>query len=393
MQSNAGKPAILDVWSHIHPRYGGIGPAAGALAQAVQNRWNCATGQLAVCHAFESERTDATAMNIQTVVPRGRRPLADASLIRPLRSAISHCDVCHVHGLWEPHSLAVRKIGLQLGKPIVSSVHGMLERWELSNKRFKKTIYSLLFERPSLARSSCLRALSVQEAEDYRRFGLDNPIALIPNGIAPLTRVDTSEFLAEHPYLQEKRVVLFLGRIHHKKGVLRLLEAWPTIVGKHRDAHLLIAGAEYEETGAIAHQLIRATNIQDSVTFAGVLSGYRKLAALSMATCFCLPSYSEGMSIAALEALSIGLPVVITPACNIDGVTKAGAGYVCSNNPAELATSISDCLSLTSLQWNAMSSAASSLASLNYDWSVVGQQMAAVYAWLLGGPRPDCILR
>lgn len=385
-------PGVLDVWSHIHPRFGGIGPAALALAEAVQSSWDCLTRQIAVCSTEESREAPNVEKTLTIIPSGGARPLADASIGRNLEPAVLNSDVCHVHGLWEPHSLAVRRIAKQLRKPIVSSVHGMLEHWELRNKGMKKKVYSAFFERPSLAQSACLRALSAKEANDYRRFGLQNPIAVIPNGIRNIERVNPNALLIQFPQLKNKRIVLFLGRIHHKKGILRLLESWSTVTRNCPDAHLLIAGSEYGHTGTQIHRLIRTNRIETSVTCAGVLSGYAKVAALSAATCFCLPSYSEGMSIAVLEALSIGLPVVVTHACNVDGVEGAGAGYICTTDPDTIASGVSKCLSLTNSEWQAMSSAARILARQRFDWSIVGEDMALVYQWILGGAKPKCIL-
>ena len=140
-----------------------------------------------------------------------------------------------------PHA-SDRRVARQLGKPVLSSGHGMLEKWELANKGLKKRVYSWLFERSSLAQSACLRALTLQEAEDYRRYGLTNPIALIPNGIRIQSRIERDVLLSRFPELRQKAIVLYLSRLHHKKGILNLIESW-RLVSKHQpDAHLLVAG-------------------------------------------------------------------------------------------------------------------------------------------------------
>ena len=383
---------FLDVWPHIDPRFGGVGPAAAALARAVQDSSAWKGTLLAICNRNESERHEDIPESVQIIVGDAPRPFTDLGLIRPLKTAVRQCDICHVHGIWLAHSLAVTRIAQQLGKPIVSSVHGMLEAWELANKKLKKEIYSHLFERHSLARSGSLRALSEQEAEEYRRFGLKNPVAIVPNGVSALSRVDVSSFLAEFPELNGKPIVLFLGRIHRKKGIFNLVRSWPAVVRRHSDAHLLVAGPDYENAGAVARQMVSDLGIQNNVTFCGVLNGTSKLAALSLAKYFVLPSYSEGMSIAVLEALSIGLPVIITQACNVTNVIESGAGYVTTQDCAALAGALCDALSLTGREWQAMSESARLLARSRYSWSTVGQAMRSVYEWLLGGPKPDCVI-
>ena len=385
-------PAVLDVWAHVAPQFGGIGPSAAALAKAVARPAKWRSDLLAICDSSESERHIDIPETVRMLTNQGPRPGADVRLTGLLANSMASADVCHVHGIWEPHSLAVTRVAGRLRKPVVSSVHGMLEGWELANKRIKKQVYSKLFERPSLRRSSCLRALSQCEAEDYRRYGLKNPIAVVANGVTPLGRVDTGDFLMRFPELAEKRIVLFMARVHHKKGILNLLRAWPAVVKRHSDAHLVIAGSNYENTEQAARLIVSETDIADSVSFCGTLNGNAKLGAFSAATLFCLPSYSEGLSMSVLEALSIGLPVVITAACNVDGVAESGAGFVTSNEPGELARALTDGLSLTQAQWRTISDAARLLALSRYDWERVGASMRAVYEWLLGGARPDCVL-
>jgi glycosyltransferase involved in cell wall biosynthesis len=383
---------VLDVWSHIEPRFGGVGPAAAILAAAVQTLSGFQTSQLAVCDAGEKECADGISPDVPRVSLTKFRPMADIQLRPILLAAIKNSSLCHVHGMWLPHTLAARQIALDLGKPVVSSVHGMLAHRELKNKGYKKRPYSWLFERPSLARSNCLRALTEKEAAEYRTFGLTNPVAVVPTGMGRLSRTDPASLVSRFPELRDKRVVLFLSRVHHMKGVLNLIESWKSVTSKHSDAHLLVVGGDYAGTLARAKELVSQYELEQVITFAGVVSPAEKLQALSLAKYFCLPSYSEGLSAAVLEALSIGLPVIISPACNVDGVARCGAGYVTSNKPLELADTLSEALAAVSSAWEYMSKAAISLARTRYDWSIIGQTMLSVYEWLLGGPKPSCIV-
>jgi glycosyltransferase involved in cell wall biosynthesis len=383
---------ILDVWSHVSPRYGGVGPAAAGLAVAIGRKTGWHASMLAVCNPDEHEFSDGIPETVNVVRTWGVRGMGDARLKSGLAAAIAHCDVCHVHGLWLPHTISTRSMAHALNKPVLSSVHGMLERWELNNKRLKKALYSLFFERPSLSKSHCLRALSEREANDYRRYGLKNPIVIVPNGVAHLTRVPLESFFARFPQLAGKQIVLYLSRVHYKKGILKLLKAWPEVIGKCKEAHLLVAGPDYEHTLADAQAMVSSSRMEDSVTFCGTISGDLKMAALSAARYFCLPSYSEGLSVAALEALSIGLPVVLTPECNVDGVADCGAGVVTSNDPSQLGDALSQCLRLSDSQWNAMSQAAVRLARERFDWDRIAESLRLAYLWMMGGPEPSCLV-
>jgi glycosyltransferase involved in cell wall biosynthesis len=383
-------PVVLDVWSHVEPRFGGVGPAASALATAVERR-GITMNQVAICDESEIRLADGIDPRVIRLCGSGPRGLSDARLAKELRRAIEESDVCHVHGMWLPHCLAVRRMASERGKPVVSSVHGMLEQWEMRHKWLKKSLYSLLFERPSLRRSTCLRALSEHEVGDYRRFGSRAAIAVVPNGIDALERVDPALFFEKFPALRHKEIVLFLGRVHHKKGVFNLLRAWKTVAARREDAHLVIAGPEYGNTGDEARRLITELELARTVTMAGVISGRMKLAALSAAKYFSLPSYSEGLSVAVLEALSIGLPPVITPECNIPSVGASGAGRITSNEPAELADTLISCLEASAREWQEMSCAGRRLARSEFDWNGIAETMRSVYEWLLGGNRPACV--
>lgn len=384
-------PTVLDVWAHVAPRFGGVGPAAAQLAAEVTKSVEWTSKQAAICGPDEDTLADGIPQCVERIPLALPRPLSDRQLRRTLYSAIVESSICHVHGLWLPHTLAARAVAWKLKKPVVSSVHGMLERWELKNKGLKKSVYSCLLERSSLAHSACLRALSNQEAEDYRRYGLKNPIAVVPNGITPQRRTDPDRLFARFPELKHRSIVLFLGRIHYKKGILNLIQAWKTVAAQDAMAHLLIAGADYESTLARVCDLVRQYDLGSSVTFAGTLSGTDKAAALSASRLFCLPSYSEGLSIALLEALSIGLPVVCSPACNMDQVEQYHAGEVVPNDPGSLSAALLKLLRTSETEWRTASENAAKLASEQFDWATSGEQMRDVYDWLLGGPKPCCV--
>jgi glycosyltransferase involved in cell wall biosynthesis len=384
---------VADIWSGIDASHGGVGPAAAQLALQVGQDPHWKARMIAVCGPEETRAAESIPEDIIRIPAGGRRPLADMILRRRIGHFAEGCDVLHVHGLWMAHTLAVREIGQRLKKPVVSSVHGMLERWELANKGFKKNIYSWLFERSSLSQSACLRALSECEAKDYRRYGLRNPIAVIPNGVRPLDRVSPDLVLDQFPEARGKDIVLYMARIHYKKGILDLLNAWSDVIKRHSDAHLLIAGPNYENTLQKAVEIVDVRGLGKSVTFCGTITGNVKRSALSAARYFCLPSYSEGLSVAVLEALSIGLPTVLTPACNMQDVGECGAGAITSNSVAELADSLSQCLARDSKAWSEMSAAATRLARSRYSWQEIGRSMREVYEWLLGGSRPGCVIQ
>ena len=148
----------------------------------------------------------------------------------------------------------------------------MLESWALKNKRLKKQIYAALFERRNLQGAACLHALTQAEAQDYRNFGLKNPIAVIPNGVEIPSAVSAEPFLAQFPALRGKQLVLFLGRIHFKKGLDILCRAWSKIFKNHPNTQLVLAGPDFENTQAEIQKLLQSLGAESQVTFTGMLT-------------------------------------------------------------------------------------------------------------------------
>jgi glycosyltransferase involved in cell wall biosynthesis len=266
----------------------------------------------------------------------------------------------------------------------------MLERWALQHKRLKKAFYAALIEIRAVKSATCLRALSVDEVDDYRRLGLTNPIAIVPGTIDVLPCAGPDLFRSEHPQLDGKRIVLFLGRINPKKGLHLLLTAWAGMA-KPQDLHLVIAGPDSEDTRASLERMIDEFELRRSVTFTGMLAGERKASALASAGLFVLPSYSEGFSVAVLEALATGIPVVVTTSCHIPEVAIHHCGWVVKPDAGALQETLREFLSLSGAEAREMGRNGRELVQRRFHSSVVGKQMAQVYNWLQGGDKPKTV--
>jgi glycosyltransferase involved in cell wall biosynthesis len=279
-----------------------------------------------------------------------------------------------------------------MNRPFVISAHGMLDRWALRRKWWKKSLYSALVERRNLRGAACLRALTSREISDYRRYGLHGPAALIPNGIELPPARDPEPLYQKFPKLAGKRLVLFLSRLHYQKGVDVLCRAWGATANDFPDAHLVIAGPDYEGTRARAETLVRKLRMETRVTFTGMLAGREKWAAFSAADLFVLPSHAEGFSMAVLEALAMALPVVVTPACSFPEIAQLGCGVVVDPSDRPVQNALRDLLSQAPAERAAMGARGAELVRSRYSWPVIGSQMAAVYDWLLGsGPMPETV--
>lgn len=135
-------------------------------------------------------------------------------------------DISHTHGLWLYPSIAAKNYSRKKNRPYLISPHGMLDPWALKNSRWKKWIACRMFEREHLRGARCFRALCASEADSIRQFQLKNDIVVIPNGIDLPENPAPSAPPWKDAVEPQKKVLLYLGRIHPKKGLVNLLKAW-----------------------------------------------------------------------------------------------------------------------------------------------------------------------
>ena len=389
IQSPAARPSHwVSALSHLDPKYGGLSAAIPQLVSCLGARAGLEVSIDAFCLPGEDHRPAAYPDLSIAYWPTSRRMwLVDSALRQRLRGRLADADGLHIHGLWEQSSLVPARAARSLRVPYIVSAHGMLEPWALSNSRVKKQVYAALFERAVLGRAACLHALTRAEARNYRDFGCTQPIAVIPNGVDIPARLSPELFLASFPGLRDKRVMIFLGRLHRKKGVELLVRAWAQ-ASPGADACLVIAGPPEDETRTRVEALVEELGLGGQVLLTGMLAPALKWSALAAAEAFVLPSYSEGLSIAALEAMGAGLPVLVTENCNLPEVVEQGAGWQVRADQQELAAALTAWSANAPAQNKAMGRRGAALVRERYSWATVAAQMAELYAWVEGGPAP-----
>jgi len=340
---------------------------------------------LAFCEQSEVREMDPNDPEILRFPTDKFRPISDAVLRLRLSPILEN------HGIWRAYCAAAGHIASGYRKPYVVSAHGMLDEWALRNKRWKKTVYSGIIERPNLQRAACLRALTVAEAENYRSYGLRNAIVRIPNGVHLPEGVTSNLFLDKHPELRDRRLVLFLSRIHYKKGVDLLCQAWASIAAEFPNTHLVFAGPGFDGTLERTRQLVAELHIADRVTFTGMLSHPDKWSALASSTLFVLPSWSEGFSVAILEAMAASRPVIVTHQCYFPEVAREHCGWVIDPDVHQLEDALGEALSLPQSALDRLGRNGREVVAARYSWEHIGEQMVQVYDWILGGPKPSSV--
>ena len=362
-------------------------------------------------HALDTSGTDIPSQGIEPQLHAisGRFPFPHSADMRK-SLARDGIDLMHVHGLWSFPSLAVPKIGMTTGAPWIISPHGMLDPWALQNSRWKKQIARLLFENRHLEKASCLHALCESEAESIRSIGLTNPICTIPNGVQlpNISRTETQREIGPN-------LLLFLGRLHPKKGLENALRAWRSLETSRRAGwNFVIAG--WDQGGHEAElkdlcdeleivwndqnqgtefldRLMSATGSESQVFFPGPFFGNEKARLLQSANAFILPSFSEGLPMAVLEAWAYELPVVLTKHCNLEIGLEYNAAISVETEPISISNGLDELFSLSDAQRSSMGKAGRDLVANHFSWDSVAKDMIGVYEWIIGGgPAPPCVV-
>lgn len=319
-----------------------------------------------------------------------------ASLTRWLFQNIKNYDIVHTHSLFCYPTLPAYWTCRFHRIPYLMSPRGMLEPWALSYKSGKKRLYYRLLEKPAINRASALHLLASTETEHVKALNLHTPLVTIPNGIHRQdfeTLPSPELFYRQFPDTRHKTLLLFLGRIDPKKGLDLLAPAFAQVRQQLPNTHLVVAGPDNIGFLPTVKNFFAEAGCLEDVTFTGMLTGQMKYAALSAAEIYVAPSYSEGFSMSVLEGMASGLPCVITTGCNFPEAGAAGAAHVVPPTVDAIAGAMQDCLSdLPAAE--AMGQRARQFVFDNYSWSVVAQQMASVYRWVLGQQaKPDWVYR
>lgn len=209
-------------------------------------------------------------------------------------------NLVHINGIWNPQNFVFQKAAEKLGIKVILSPHGMLEPWILSNNPWKKKIGMFLYQKKAIQRVSYIHATATMESVSITALGFKNPICIIPNGI------DLSD-IKHFKTCYGTRKMVFLSRMHPKKGIELLLEAWRN--SNTIEWTLEIAGNGDEK---YIENLKQSAQDLKNVRFVGAKYGESKWDFLRSADVMVLPTYSENFGIVVAEALAVGVPVITT---------------------------------------------------------------------------------
>jgi glycosyltransferase involved in cell wall biosynthesis len=284
-------------------------------------------------------------LRVKLVASEGRDNRATAPMGAALREALAGGGaVLHLHGMWEPLLSTAAGIARRAGIPYVCSVHGMLDPWSVSQRRLKKRVYYQLVEKGRLGRAAALHFTAEGELDKALPWVPEGPERLVIPVIMDLGPFrELPEREAAHGFFPGIAAgspwVLFLSRIHEKKGLDVLIDAVAKLPRK--DVQMVVAGTGADSYVAAMKARARAAGIGERTHFVGLVRGEQKVALLRRAEMLALPTSQENFGIVFPEALACETPVLLTKDVDIyEAVLKAGAGLLITREAGDVAERI-----------------------------------------------------
>jgi glycosyltransferase involved in cell wall biosynthesis len=328
-------------------------------------------------------RWDGTARLTLYDTPFVRNTGLAFGLIGECRRRAGQRVILHNHGVWRLTNLFPLAVPKDARARIVCSPRGTFASWCMNHKSTRKVPFWTLLQRPALERVHCFHATAEPEAEDIRRLGFRQPIAIIPNG------VDVPSL----PATERQNNLVFLGRIAQEKGIDMLLKAWRELAAEFPHWRLRIAGPLTSAHAADMQALARSLELP-RCEFIGELRGAAKTAELAAARLFVLPSHTENFGVVVAEALAHGVPVVTTTGTPWSELEDRRCGWRVPPERAALTIGLRKALSHAPSELASMGAAGREWVSTVYRWDAVTDRMVRTYEWLLSderGTAPDWV--
>jgi len=326
------------------------------------------------------------------IFPRGfpRHIGRSPALNEFVSSNLDRFDLLHIHCVWETGLADAAAIFRRAGKPVLVSPHGMLDHWQLRQSRVKKRIARMFFGTGAMLKHADVMLYGTQEeADEASALRLTGQVVLMPNGATPFHVTDPSvarkALREEFPVLRDwERTILFFSRLHRKKGLDLLVEAFGRV---HRDfpgvglfAAAIEQDLEYETQ--VRAQIAALGDAPVLLTTA--MSGPSARIVFMVSDIFVLPSHQEGFSIAIVEAASAGLPQLITDACHMQEIADEEAGVVVPATVDGLEEGLRRMLSLDAATLAEMGRRGAEIIAVRYNWANVAHRLIAVYDAAVG---------
>lgn len=301
-----------------------------------------------------------------------------------VEKVIEECkpDLVEVHSLWQTNLHQAVVAARAKGVPYILTPRGCLDVWSLQQKWLKKKIALMTYQGCDLRHAIAIHTTSDEESRQVRRLGYNQPLLQFPNG------VNLPDELPDKVREGDCRRMLFLSRMHPKKGVLELVEAWHRVrpVGWRCELVYSIGSDAEKQYEAEVRALVKKHDLSEQFIFTGALDDNAKWAAYRRADCFVLPTHTENFGIVIAEALYAGLPVITTKGAPWQELETTGSGWWVDVSTAALADAISKAAALSDDELQEMGRCGRELVVSRYSWDQIAVRMKTSYAGVMENP-------
>lgn len=294
-------------------------------------------------------------------------------------------DIYHIHGTWMYHGLAISKYANNKGKPYVVSPRGMLYPQALAHHALLKKAMMTLYQGRVFSAATCVQATCREEMEYYRALGFRNPVAVLPNPI------DINGIVDREIPSKPKFTIGYLGRLHPRKRVERLIYAFGELKEELKDCCLMIIGGGDEQYRKLLESEVKRLGLAN-VKFTGFLTGKEKDDVITELSLLVVPSDFENFGNIVPEALVRGVPVIASKGMPWQELVGFHCGWWIDNDQKSINRTLLEAITLPIEERINMGMNGKRLMSENYSVEVLGEKMKQLYEWILsGGEKPEFV--
>lgn len=321
---------VAQVIHDLNPESGG-----GATVAALNMALSLAQAGVAVevwtsrAHGWTPSELPADSAALRVIESPGSLDQFGWRFFKRFEPDLGRIDLLHHHNFWRPHSARLVAACARLGKPVVQTPHGALMRWAVNQKSLKKRIYLKLVGASQLRRTSAVQMLNRAESDQTRQLGVDFRYFELPNSVSAefANLPPRGLFRAQASGLEDKLLILSMGRLDRAKGADLLLKAFLDLANEFLDIALVMAGPDGGMLAKLEAMLVGHPHAA-RVHLPGLLRGRLRLALFSDADIFAQCSIQEAASMSIIEAAMAGKAMLVTDRCNCPGIGEVGAGLV-----------------------------------------------------------------
>ena len=282
-------------------------------------------------------------------------------------------DIVHVNCCWMPQSAFIQKWAQKLGYKVILSPHGMLEPWIISRHYWTKKVPALLlYQKAAVVNADCIHATAESEKDNLLKLGYNSKVEVVANGI------DVDSIVMKDNW-ERKKNILFLSRVHLKKGIEFLLEAVAMIKEQLDGYTINIAGEGESEYILSLKNKAKELEISDMVNFCGGIYGEKKWKLFREADVFVLPTYSENFGIVVGEALACGTPVITTKGTPWEELNTKHCGWWTEIGTEATKEALLSFLTLSEDELKEMGNNGRKLVKNRYSTRKIAQEMYSLY--------------